>query len=233
MSAPAPTVQTSDNPLLTEWRAPYGLPPFEHARPEYFESAFEVAMAAQRAELDAIAANPEPATFANTLAALDQCGRLFNRIELLFSNLTVSETSPALQAVQRAMAPRLAAHENAIYLHAALFARIDSLYRQRDQLALEPQDRRLLERVHLDFVRAGARLAGEARVRYGALVQELAAECTAFSQNVLADESSFLLELKDEADLAGLPAFLREATRAAAAQRGLGETRMPSTCRPR
>ena len=223
MNAPDPIIQTSNNPLLLDWLAPYGLPPFEQARPEYFESAFKVSMAAQRAELDAIAANPEPTTFANTLAALDQCGRLYNRIELLFSNLTVSETSPALQAVQRTMAPRLAAHENAIYMHATLFARIDSLYRQREQLALEPQDLRLLERVHLDFVRAGARLDGEARLRYGALVQELAAECTAFSQNVLADEGNFLLELRTEADLTGLPAFMREATRAAAAQRGLGE----------
>jgi len=223
MNVPNSTTETSGNPLLRDWHAPYGLPPFEHARPEYFESAFEAAMASQLAELEAIAVNPEPPTFANTLAALDQCGRLYNRIELLFSNLTVSETSPALQAVQRAMAPRLAAHENAIYMHAALFARIDSLYRQRRHLALEAQDLRLLERVHLDFVRAGARLDGEARQRYGALVQELAAECTAFSQNVLVDENNFLLELKTEADLAGLPQFLREATRAAAAQRGLGD----------
>ena len=232
MNAPAPTLQTCTNPLLLDWLAPYGLPPFEQARPEYFEGAFEVAMASQRAELDAIAANPEPATFANTLAALDQCGRLFNRIELLFSNLTVSETGPALQAVQRAMAPRLAAHENAIYMHAPLFARIDSLYRQRHQLALQPQDLRLLERVHLDFVRAGARLGGEARLRYGALVQELAAECTAFSQNVLTDENSFLLELRTEGDLAGLPEFLREATRAAATQRGLGEKTHAVTLSP-
>lgn len=216
--APSPT-----NPLLFDWLAPYGLPPFEHAKPEYFESAFEVAMAAQRAELDVIAGNPAPATFANTLQALDHSGRLYNRLELLFHNLTISETSPALQAVQRAMAPRLAAHENAVYMNAALFARIDSLYQQRQQLALDAQDLRLLERVHLDFVRAGAQLSGAARQRYGAVVEELAAQYTAFSQNVLADENSFLLELKDEADLAGLPDFLREATRAAAAQRGLGE----------
>ena len=223
MNVPNSTTQTPDNPLLADWLTAYGLPPFEHARPEYFEGAFEVAMAAQRAELDAIANNPERPTFANTVAALDQCGRLYNRIELLFSNLTYSETSPELQAVQRSMAPRLAAHENAIYMHAALFARVDGLYRQRQQLALAPQDLRLLERVHLDFVRAGAQLDGEARQRYGAVMQELAAQCTKFSQNVLADENSFLLELKTESDLAGLPEFMREATRAAAAQRGLGQ----------
>ncbi|MDD5335331.1 MAG: M3 family metallopeptidase [Rhodoferax sp.] len=232
MNAPDPTLQTSSNPLLREWLAPYGLPPFEQARPEYFESAFEVAMAARCAELDLIAANPEPPTFANTVQALDQCGRLYNRLELLFSNLTVSETSPALQAVERTMAPRLAVHENAVYMHAGLFARIDSLYRQRRQLALEPQDLRLLERVHLDFVRAGAQLSGTARQRYSAVVQELAELCTAFSQNVLADENGFLLELKTESDLAGLPEFLREATRAAAAQRGLGDNRHAVTLSP-
>ena len=232
MNQPNSTTQTPDNPLLADWRTAYGLPPFDLVRPEYFEGAFEVAMAAQRGELDAIANNPEPPTFTNTLAALDQCGRLYIRVELLFSNLTYSETSPALQAVQRTMAPRLAAHENAIYMHAALFARVDGLYSQRRQLALAPQDLRLLERVHLDFVRAGAQLSGEARQRYGAVVQELAAQCTTFSQNVLADENSFLLELKTESDLAGLPPFMREATRAAAAQRGLGENSHAVTLSP-
>ncbi len=232
MNQPDFTAQTSNNPLLADWLTPYGLPPFEHVRPEHFESAFEVAMAAQRGEIDAIGANPERPTFANTLAALDQCGRLYNRIELLFGNLTVSETSPELQAVQRTMAPRLAAHENAIYMHAALFARVDSLYRQRQQLALAAQDLRLLERVHLDFVRAGAQLSGAARERYGAVMEELAAQCTAFSQNVLADENTFLLELKTESDLSGLPVFLREATRAAAAQRGLGANSHAVTLSP-
>jgi peptidyl-dipeptidase Dcp len=223
MNHPNSTPSSPDNPLLLDWLAPYGLPPFEHAQPEYFESAFDVAMVAQRAELDAIAGNPAPATFANTLQALDQSARLYNRLELLFSNLTLSETSPALQVVQRAMAPRLAAHENAVYMNAALFGRIDSLYQQRQRLALDAQDLRLLERVHLDFVRAGAQLSGANRQRYGAVVEELAAQYTAFSQNVLADENSFLLELQGDADLAGLPDFLREATRAAAAQRGLAE----------
>src|ERR1035437_60850 len=103
MIAPDFTASTASNPLLCEWLAPYGLPPFEQAKPEFFESAFEVAMAAQCAEIELIAANAESPTFANTLQALDQCGRLYVRTELLFSNLTYSETSPALQAVQRVM----------------------------------------------------------------------------------------------------------------------------------
>lgn len=218
------------NPLLQDWNAPYGLPPFERIQPEHFESAFAVAMEAHRAELDAIANNPEPASFANTVMALDCCGSNFHRIEMLFSNLTWSNASPALQAVQRSMAPRLAAHDNALFLNAALFQRLDHLYQQGQQLGLNAQDGRLLARFHLDFVRAGAQLRGADRSRYSAVMEELAALQTSFTQNVLADEDSFVLKL--EADLAGLPDFLRAACRTAAVQRGLGENQYAVTLSP-
>ena len=120
------------NPLLGEWDTPYGLPPFASVEAAHFVPAFEVAMAAHRAELDAIAQQDAAPNFGNTLAALDQSGRLLERIALLFHNLTASETSPALQAAQLELAPRLAAHENALYMHAGLFQRIDSLHQRRD-----------------------------------------------------------------------------------------------------
>jgi peptidyl-dipeptidase Dcp len=186
---------TTDNPLLQDWAGPYGLPPFRRVRPEHFEPAFEVAMREQLAEIDSIANQAEPPGFQNTVEAFDRCGRRFTRIELLFGNLTVSETSPALQAVERAMAPRLAAHHNAIYLHAGLFARIDALHARRDALGLEDEDLRLLERVHLDFVRAGARLPPEAHRRHAQITQELAELTTRFAQNLLAEESGWLLQL--------------------------------------
>jgi peptidyl-dipeptidase Dcp len=220
------------NPLLADWNTPYGLPPFAAVQAAHFGPAFEVVMAAHRAELDAIAQQSAPATFDNTLAALDQSGRLLERISLLFHNLTASETSPALQAAQLELAPRLAAHENALYMHAGLFQRIDSLHRQADRLALTPEQLRLLQRVHLDFVRAGAQLGAAQRLRYGAVVQELATLCTQFTQNVLADEAGFVLELQGEADLTGLPAFLRESARSAAQQRGWGEQRYAITLSP-
>src|SRR5665647_1996417 len=128
-------------------------------------ATFEVALPAHLAELDAIASQPEPATFTNTLQAFDESGRLATRIELLFHNLTASETSPELQAVEREMAPRQAAHENAIYMNAKLFARIDDLYTRRAALDLNAEQLRLLERVHLDFVRAGAKLPPDARTK--------------------------------------------------------------------
>jgi peptidyl-dipeptidase Dcp len=209
------------NPLLATWTTPYGLPPFEAVRAEHFEPAFDVALPAHLAELDAIASNTESATFFNTLHAFDASGRLANRLEYLLGNLAVSETTPELQAVERAMAPRQAAHENAIYMNAALFARIEQVYGQRASLGLSPEQLRLLERVHLDFVRAGAKLHADKRTQYAAVSQELASLFAQFGQNVLADEASFALELKGEADLAGLPQSLLAALQGAARERGL------------
>ena len=211
----------ASNPLLQDWTGRYGLPPFAQVRPGHFEPAFDVAMQAQLAEIDAIASNPAPPDFENTVAALDRCGRLFTRIELLFGNLTVSDTNPELQAVQREMAPRLAAHENAVYLHQGLFARIDALHARRDSLGLDEESLRLLERIHLDFVLAGAQLPQSDRARYSEITEELADLSTQFSQNLLADESGWLLRLESEADLAGLPESVRSAASGAAQQLSL------------
>ena len=212
---------TAANPLLADWTGPYGLPPFAAVRPEHFEPAFEQAMREQLAEVDAIASQAAPPTFENTVQAFDRCGRLYTRIDLLFHNLAASETSPALQTVQREMAPRLAAHENAVAMHEGLFARIDSLHRRRDELGLDDEDLALLERVHFDFVLAGAKLAGHSRERHGRITEELAQLTTRFAQNLLAEEASWLLPLEGEADLAGLPDSVRAAARNAAAERGL------------
>jgi peptidyl-dipeptidase Dcp len=212
-----------NNPLLQDWTAPHGLPPFQSLEPAHFEPAFAAAMEAHRDELQAIGSQTAAASFDNTLAAFDRAGRRLSRIASVFYNLTASNTSPALQAVQRRMAGPLAAHHSAIYMDAALFERVGSLHAQKASLGLTPEQLRLLERVHLDFVRAGARLTGEARARYAAVMQELADLTTRFAQNVLHDESSWRLELHDEADLAGLPAFVRANARQAAADRALGE----------
>jgi peptidyl-dipeptidase Dcp len=211
----------ASNPLLQDWAAPYALPPFAAIRPEHFAPALMEAMQRHRAELDAIAAQPEAASFDNTLARFDASGRLRARIEAAFHNLCASETSPALQRVQRELAGPMAAHENALYMHAGLFARIDALHAQIDRLGLMPEKRRLLEQTHIDFVRAGARLAPAAQQRYAALMERLAALTTQFGQNVLADESAYRLALQAGADLAGLPDFVRAAARQAAAERGL------------
>ena len=210
-----------DNPLLQPWTAPFGLPDFVAIRPEHFEPAFRAAMDVHRQELAAIVADPAVPDFDNTLVPFDRSGRALGRIASVFYNLTASHTNPALQAVQRAMAGPLAAHDNAIYLDAGLFARIEAVHEQRAALGLTPEQLRLLERVHLDFVRAGARLQGEARGRYASVMEQLAALTTRFAQNVLHDESSWHLVLATEADMAGLPGFVRAAARQAADDRGL------------
>jgi peptidyl-dipeptidase Dcp len=210
-----------DNPLLRPWQTPHGLPPFAEIAPEDFVPAFEHAMRAHRDEIAAIAANAAVPTFENTMAAFDIGGSELRRISKLFFNLAASETSPALQAVEREMSPRLAAHYSAIYLDRGVFDRIDRLHAQRSSAELGPEPLRLLERVHLDFVREGARLSDAAKARYAAIVERLATLSTRFSQNVLADEANYRLVLSGERDLAGLPEGLRAAARGAAQERGI------------
>jgi peptidyl-dipeptidase Dcp len=209
------------NPLLNNWEGPWHLPPFAQARTEHFEPAFEIAMREHASELAAIANDPQPPTFDNTLAAFDTSGRKLARVESLFHNLCSSHTSPELQAVQRRMAVPLAAHQSAIYMDAKLFARVQAVHDKRQQLKLDGESLRLLERVHLDFVRAGAKLAPAAQARYKEVTQELAELTTAFGQNVLHDESSWQLQLHSEADLAGLPGSVRDAAKRAAAERNV------------
>ncbi len=209
------------NPLLQDWNTPYGLPPFEAIAAADFAPAFEQALIQHRGELDAIAGQSAPPSFDNTIAAFDRSGRLLTRLEHLFYTLAASATSPELQAAQRALAAPLAAHGNAIYMHAELFKRVDALHAERQALGLRPEQLRLLERIHLDFVRAGAKLQGAAQQRYAQVVERLAELNTLFAQNVLADESGYQLLLQGEADLAGLPDFVRAAAAQAAVQRGL------------
>ncbi|MGZ8255473.1 MAG: M3 family metallopeptidase, partial [Burkholderiaceae bacterium] len=207
------------NPLLQPWETPFQLPPFEHICTEHFAPAFETATAEHLAEVASIADSVDAPTFENTVAALDRSGRRLTRIEQVFFNLAASETSPALQAVERDVAPKLAAHESAIYLNARLFARVDALHARMDALGLNSEERRLLERIHLDFVLAGAQLGEHAKARLAQILERLAQLHTAFSQNVLADESSWVLWLRSEDDLAGLPASVRDAAKSVAVER--------------
>ncbi len=209
------------NPLMQAWAGAHGLPPFADIEPRHFQPAFDAALAEHRAEIEAIASQPGAPDFANTLAAFDASGRRLTRLEHLFYSLAASATSPELQAVQRALAAPLAEHGSAVYMHQGLFARIDALFEQRERLGLSPEQRRLLERVHLDFLRAGARLAPEARARYAAVMARLAELNTRFAQNVLAAENGYQLRLTTDADLAGLPSFVRAAAHQAAIDRGL------------
>ncbi|WP_424136372.1 M3 family metallopeptidase [Roseomonas chloroacetimidivorans] len=208
------------NPLLAPWTTPFGLPPFDRIRPEHFVPAFEGAMALHLTEIAGIGNNPEPPSFANTIEALQRSGRVLTRVSEVFSNLVVSLGGPALEALDREMSPRLAQHGMRVSLDPAVFARVDALYRQRESLGLEEDQMRLLERTHLGFIRSGAALDEAAKARMTAISERLAVLHTAFGQNVVHDEAAWQLPLT-EADLDGLPAFLRDGMASAAAERGV------------
>jgi len=213
-------VPASDNPLLGAWNTPHEAPPFDAIEEEHFLPAFDVAIAAHSAEIEAIANNPEAPTFDNTLLAMEQSGALLGRMSSVFFNLASSASNEEIRAIQREMSPRMAAHSASITLNADLFARIDSLYQQRESLDLEPQQLRLLEVTHHDFVRAGAQLEGDDRQRFADVRSGLAGLYTQFAQNEQADRESWTMAL-DAEDLEGLPDFVISAAAGAAADRGL------------
>ena len=207
------------NPLLQPWPDDLGLPPYAAIEAAHFEPAFEAALAEHRAEIERIATQAEPPTFENTAAALDRSGRRLSRIEPVFRGLCASHTSAELQAVERRLSPKLAAHWASFARDPRLFARLDALVRQGYPLPLDAEQRRLLERLHLDARLAGAQLDPAAQARLGQIVERQAALMTQFAQNVLAEEQQCLW-LESEADLAGLPQPARDAARAAAAAHG-------------
>ncbi len=206
------------NPLLADWTAPFALPPFAAIEPGHFRPAFDAAIAEARAEIAAIAADPAPPDFANTVEALERSGRLLDRVAGVFFNLLGADASDALEAIQREVAPQLARLSSDTLTDPALFARVDAVA-QGDRSGLTPEQDRVLTLTHRRFVRAGARLSPEGRARMGAIMERLAALGAAFAQAVLADERAWALPLA-EADLAGLPDFVRAAAADAARARG-------------
>ncbi len=210
----------TDSPFSEIWTTPYGLPPFDRIRPEHFPAAFDRGMAEQIAEVEAIAADPQPATFANTIEALERSGRLLNRVANVFFNLTSSNTTDALDTIERDYAPKLAQHHMRVALNPRLFARIETLHARRRTLDLAEDQMRLLERRHLGFVRSGAALPSAAKTRLTVISERLASLHTAFGQNVLHDEKDWHLTLA-AADLEGLPDSLKAAAAHAARERGL------------
>lgn len=210
----------SPNPLLADWTAPFGIPPFDQIAPEHFKPAFDAALSAHVAEIEAIKGDDRAPDFDNVIGALERAGQQLTRVASVFYNLTGSHTNEALQAVERNMAPVLARHYNAIHLDPDLYAKVAAVWQKRDQLGLDDEQARVLERYHTGFVRAGAALPPEQKKRLAEIGERLAMLGTQFAQNVLADEKDYELLLKDEADLAGLPDFLIDAAAQAARDRG-------------
>lgn len=208
------------NPLLARSSAPFDAPPFAEIRTEHYCPAFEVALAENRGEIDRIAGNAAEPSFDNTVAALERSGRALDQVASVFFNLAGSDTNDELQAIEREMAPVLSRHHTAIYLNDALFRRVDAVFARRAELGLSPEQARVIDRYHTAFRRAGAGKPEAVKQRLSAISERLASLGTQFGQNVLKDEKAWSMKLDGEADLAGLPDFLRSASAGAAGDRG-------------
>jgi peptidyl-dipeptidase Dcp len=206
---------TARNPLLANWKTPFEVPPFERMSPAHFRPAIDKAIETHKAEVEKALASPASPTFTNTVAAMEKAGAMLTRVLRVFYNLTSADTNPELQAIERDIAPILSQHGTAIALDPRYFARVDTVYQRGKRQKLDAEQRRVLERTHSGLVRAGARLEPAAKKRMAEINARLATLGTTFAQNVLADEQAYKLVLENEADLAGLPDFVRAAAKRA------------------
>src|SRR5512146_154493 len=203
-----------DNPFAEPSPLPFGAPPFDRIRDEHFSPAIDEGIRRHLAEVEAIANQDASPTFENTIAALELSGQLLARVVRVFDAITSANTNEFLQEVQAQTAPRRAAHYDAIYLDDALFARVDTIFRQRAALGLTPEQRYLVERYHDEFVRAGARLSPADKTRLRALNEEESTLTTEFQNRLLAATKAGAVLIDDVSELDGL----REAELAAAAE---------------
>ena len=203
-TSPVQNPNMTDNPLLTESSLPYHIPPFDKIKDEHFEPAIEAGMREELKEVEGVANDSEKPTFDNTIVALEHTGRLLDRAERTFSNLNACNTNPTLQKIETEIAPQLSAHRDAIHLNGKLFARIQELYDNRDNLGLDPESAYLLERYYKDFVRAGAKLSDTDKEKLKKINTELATLQTQFEQNVLKEKNASSVVVDRKEDLAGL-----------------------------
>ena len=193
------------NPLLQEWTTPFGVPPFADIKPEHVLPAIKEGIAQQRREVEAIAVNTEPPTFANTIEALEQTGDLLQKVSAVFSNLVSADTNDQLQAINRETTPLLSALRDDIRLNAALFARVKAVWDQREKRSLTPVQAKLIENTYKSFVRSGANLTGEQKDRLRKVNAEISMLGVKFGDNLLHDTNSWRLAIENKDDLKGLP----------------------------
>ena len=209
----------SENPLLREtWDRPFALPPFDEITEEDFVPAYDCALEKARKDIRAIAENPEPPDFANTIEAMERADRLLDRIGGVFWNFAGTVSTSGIEELERELSPRLTAFESEVLMNPRLFSRVKDLKENGDSLDLSDEQRRVLELYFRMFVRAGAALDAEGRERLATIMERLAELGTAFSQNLLADERDWTMPLIEE-DLKDSPDFVRSAAEQAARER--------------
>ncbi len=201
---PAETPAT-DNPFFAEYDTPFKVPPFDIIKPEHFIPAYEKGMDQQKAEIEKLVNNTETPTFDNTIVALDRSNKLFYNVSRVFGGLSGANTNDELKAIQKEMAPRLAAHRDEINLNKKLFERIKTVYEQRDELNFTDAQVYLLENLYKRYVRSGANLNDEDQAKLKEINQKMSMLGVQFGQNLLAETNEFKLVIENEGDLAGLP----------------------------
>ena len=197
------TPPMSDNPFQHPSTLPYQLPPFDKIKDSDYRPAFEAGMRQELDEVAAISNNPQAPSFDNTIVALERIGRLLTRVDTVFSSLNQCNTDDEMQKIDTEMSTKLSAHEDAILLNSALFARVDDLYKKRASLKLDPESMQLLERYHTQFVRAGAGLPDAAKAQLRKLNEQIAALTTQFKQNVLKATKEHALVINSANELKG------------------------------
>lgn len=208
------------NPFLEEYNTPHRTHPFDKIKDEHYEPAFKEGMKRQTEEIDTIVNNPEPATFENTIVALEHSGELLDRVCQVFFNLMEAESNDAMQQLAQEISPLLAEHGNSISLNEKLFARIKTVYENQADV-LDGEDRELLQKTYDGFVRSGANLQGEDKEKYRSLSKELSRLTVQFAQNTLKETARFQLTIVDKKQLAGLPESAVEAAAQTAKEKGI------------
>ena len=195
----------SPNPFLSEYTTPFQVPPFDQIKNEHYMPAFEAGIKEQQAEVEAICNNAEPATFENTILPFDKSGQTLDRVSNVFFNLNECLTNDEMIAIAEQVLPMLSKHSDAIMMNPKLFERIDYVYQHRNEMGLDDQQIRVVEKYHQDFIRSGAGLDAEQQAELSRINEQLSTLSLQFGNNLLKENAGYKLVVENEADLAGLP----------------------------
>lgn len=220
LSACKNSKKITDNPFFeSEWSTPYGVPPFDRIELEHFEPAFEQGMSLHNEEITRIAESNDEPTFENTILAFDNSGEMLSRVATVFGMLEAAETNEQMQNLSAEMMPRLAAHSDSFLMNDKLFARVKLVYDRRDVLGLDPEQKRLTEKIYNSFVRSGAMLSADKKTQLKQINEKLSSLEVAFGQNLLAETNAYVLEATRE-ELVGVPGGVRDAAQELAKSKG-------------
>ncbi|MCF6141771.1 M3 family metallopeptidase [Flavobacterium sp. K77] len=211
---------TTMNPFFQAYNTPFNVPPFDKIKNEHFKPAILEGIAKHQAEIDAIANNPQPATFENTILAMENAGELLANVNTVFSNLNSANTNKEIQNIAKEIAPNLSAHRDNIYLNEKLFARVKSLWNQKESLGLNLEQAKILDNAYKDFVRSGANLSPADKETLRKINGTLSLTSLKYGQNILSETNGYELVIADKKDLAGLPKGIVDAAAADAKAKG-------------